>query len=150
MSTSWEAIEALADSIVQKASGDMTREKAIDVALQTPEGRRLYAKYVAGDDPVATRTGADVAREAERRQELLAGRAHLASSGYQFTKSEPDQVTNGREADAIWEEITKSADVLVEKHDGTLTREQAVDRVLKSASGKRLYSEYSDALQWAG
>ena len=43
--------------------------------------------------------------------------------------------------DDPWSQIEKAADEMVEK-SGDLTHEQAIDRVLKTAEGKRLYAQY--------
>jgi hypothetical protein len=45
--------------------------------------------------------------------------------------------------ESAWAQIEKAADAIVEKSsDVELTREQAIDRVLKTAEGAKLYARY--------
>lgn len=43
-------IEALADQLVKKSEGKMSRQKAIDEVLKTEDGKRLYEEYRAEQD----------------------------------------------------------------------------------------------------
>jgi len=43
----WSKIEKLAEALVQKSSGPMGLEEAINAVLKTAEGQRLYAEYDA-------------------------------------------------------------------------------------------------------
>jgi hypothetical protein len=51
-------------------------------------------------------------------------------------------LTDESQTGDAWSEIEKAADALIEKDSEGLTREQAIDKVMKTAEGRKLYSRY--------
>jgi hypothetical protein len=136
--------QAEAAEKLEKAEGELaeTREK-----LRTEEiiakAEKEFAHIGARDDVVSVLKAASEKLDAEGYEKLV---SLLSASDARIAKSSlMDELGRSsfesQPAGDAWDKIEKAADELVEK-SGELTREQAVDRVLKTAAGKRWYGEY--------
>ncbi len=144
----WESVlKAQAETAekLEKAETDLaeTREK-----LRTEEiiakAEKEFAHIGARDDVVAVLKAASEKLDTEGYESLV---KLLSASDERIAKSTlmdergRSSFENQPAGDA-WDKIEKAADDLVQKASDEMTREKAIDRVLKSAEGKRWYSEY--------
>ena len=130
---------------LEKAETELaeTREK-----LRTEEiiakAEKEFAHIGARDDVVAVLKSASEKLDGEGYEALV---KLLSASDERIAKSTlMDEL--GRSSFEVaaagdaWDKIEKAADDLVEKSDDGMSREKAIDRVLKTAEGKRLYNAY--------
>lgn len=107
------------------------------------KAEKQFAAVGAKDDVVAVLkdAGDKLSPEAyESLVGLLSAANTRIEQGDLFKELGQTVVGDGSDTDA-WAKIEKAADELVEK-SGDLTREQAIDRVLKTPEGARMYSAY--------
>ena len=130
---------------LEKAEGELaeTREK-----LRTEEiiakAEKEFTHIGARDDVVAVLKAASEKLDAEGYESLI---KLLSASDERIAKSSlMDELGRSSFESApagdAWDKIEKAADDLVQKADTGMTREKAIDRVLKTAEGKRWYGEY--------
>ena len=74
-------------------------------------------------------------------QLLSAAETRIAKGGL-FAEMGSSRTGETTTSDDPWTQIVQKADALVEKSDSPLTQDQAIDRVLKTAEGEKLYAEY--------
>ncbi len=103
-------------------------------------------KFVAPADEltaVLKEAGAKLDPETVEKLETILGTANerLEKSGL-FTELGKTHGEQTESAGDAWSQIEKMAAERVEKSDEPLSTEQAIDRVLKSAEGKKLYRQY--------
>jgi hypothetical protein len=77
----------------------------------------------------------------EKLEALLSGAEERVAKGGLFTEMGRASLNDGETKEGPWAQIEKMASDLVEK-SGELSQEQALDRVLKTAEGARLYERY--------
>lgn len=140
---------------IQKAQETATKlEKAEATLAETREALRTqeiitkadaeFDKIGARDDIVTVlkEAGDKLSPEGyESLVSLLSAANERVAKGDLFTEMGRTALGDGSETDA-WAKIEKAADDLVEKSDTGMTRDQAVDRVLKTREGAALYDAY--------
>jgi hypothetical protein len=130
---------------LEKAETELaeTRESLRTEAI-IAKAEKEFAHIGAKDDVVAVLKAASEKLDDEGYEKLV---TLLAASDERIAKSSlMDELGRSSFESApagdAWDQIEKAADDLVQKADLGMTREQAIDRVLKTTEGKRWYGAY--------
>ncbi len=143
----WESVLKAQTETAEKLEKAETELAETREALRTEaiiaKAEKEFAHIGARDDVVAVLKSASEKLDAEGYEKLV---SLLSSSDERIAKSSlMDELGRSsfesQPAGDAWDKIEKAADDLVQKADG-LTREQAIDRVLKTNEGKVWYGEY--------
>lgn len=88
--------------------------------------------------------------QVEKLEQILTGANERISKSKLFEELGAKHIVGGESPGDAWSKIEKMADDLVEKAGDGMTRDKAIDTVLKSNEGKRLYEEFSTQQLAAG
>lgn len=130
---------------LEKAESDLaeTRDQ-LRTAQIVKKADTDFAGVAPRDDMVELLKSAETAMspdDYERLETVLKTANARISEGRLFSELGYTGGTGIESGGDAWAKIEKAADDMVEKSD-TLTKDQAVDRVLKTPEGARLYSDY--------
>jgi hypothetical protein len=144
----WESVLKAQTETAEKLEKAETELAETREALRTEaiiaKAEKEFAHIGARDDVVEVLKAASEKLDGEGYEKLV---SLLSASEERIAKSSlMDEL--GRSSFEVaaagdaWDKIEKAADDLVQKASDGLSREQAVDRILKTAEGKRWYAEY--------